>query len=51
MAGNKTGRNVLGSRGEGADVSQERHLQVATATADLITQLSLGSGGHQRIFN
>lgn len=32
-------------------IHQEGHTQVAAAVADLTTQLSLGTRGHQRIFN
>lgn len=33
------------------NIRQEGHTQVAAAAVDLTTQLSLGTRGHQRIFN
>lgn len=53
--GNEIGRQRCGGRGEkgssGLIIRQEGHTQVAAVAADLTTQLSVGTRGHQRIFN
>lgn len=53
--GNESGRQRCGGRGEkgssGLIIRQEGHTQVAAVAADLTTQLSAGTRGHQRIFN
>ena len=52
---NERGRQKCGGRGEkgssGLIIRQEGHTQVAAVAADLTTQLSVGTRGHQRIFN